>query len=106
MNIENRVRKRIAHLGAEPAHEAGQTDQSDMTLAKRADERAIVGFPCGVFLMRQDTALDSRPASPVHPLRSLTIGNDDDDPSTETARPLGVNERLKVRASPVERHAD
>src|SRR5262244_3573174 len=106
MNIQDALRKRRDEIRRKQAHITGQTDQVDLGLAQRCSYLAIIGLALQA-LRRDYTCGQSASASAIDSGRALTVAQYQCDfrignsPGRYTIR-----QRLEVRATPTQEHAN
>ena len=99
MDVEDAIRKRVEQWPSHQPHEASQTDQTDLMLAKHFDDGGIVGMTVGMIARIEMDGFDAGMTRPRESRRVGAVGNDDGDRGIEATILDGIDDRLQIRAA-------
>ena len=99
MDVEDAIRKRVEQRPSHQSHEASQTDQTDLMLAKHLDDGGIVGMTVRVIARIEMDGCDAGVTRSRQSRRVGAVGNNDGDRGVEATILDGIDDRLQIRAA-------
>src|SRR5688572_18245918 len=96
VNIQNGVGKGIDQWGADYAHEAGETDQIDLTRLELPNERAVVVVSRWPTSMTQDGRLNPGETCAVQSARTFLVRDHNGDGRLQSTVANRIDERLQI----------
>jgi hypothetical protein len=106
VDVHDPIGKRLEQRRADQPHEAGETDERDVSRAQLARERAIVVVARGKVARQHDERLDTGGLRACESGRLSAIRDDHGDLGVESSIGDGVADRLQIRAAPGNQHGE